>query len=287
MKVGIQLYSVRNSMAISPLDTIEKVINAGYKYLELANHNAENDPGCGFPVDAKDLMGLLNKYGAKVINSHISPFSEKVVSSTIYDIIKFHKTIGNNCLTHAMDFFFSKDETLKKCELFNKIGKICREQGMDFLYHNHFHEFQQFDGKTVLDMIAENTDPEYVKFEIDTYWAMRGGQDPVSLIKKLGNRIKYIHQKDFPKNSAEPVNLLAEVDPGSKIDMDVFMELNSPAAFTEIGTGIIDIQAIIDAANEIGIEYIILEQDYSKFMEFMSLEISMNSFKKYSGITFE
>jgi sugar phosphate isomerase/epimerase len=79
----------------------------------------------------------------------------------------------------------------------------------------------------------------------------------------------------------------AEVDPGSKIDMDVFMELNSPAAFTEIGTGIIDIQAIIDAANEIGIEYIILEQDYSKFMEFMSLEISMNSFKKYSGITFE
>lgn len=285
MKVGVQLYSVRNSMAISPLGTIEKVMKTGYKYIELANHNAENDPGCGFPVDANDLMKLLNKYGAKVINSHISPINERVADKAINGIIKFHKAIGNNSLTTAMDFFFSKDDTLKKCELYNKIGKICRNEGMNFLYHNHFHEFQKFDGKTVLDIIAENTDPDYVKFEIDTYWTMRAGQNPVDVLKKYGKRIKLVHQKDFPKNSTETINLLTKIEPDTKIDMDVFLKLNNISTFTEIGTGIMDIQSIIDAANEIGIEYIVLEQDHSSFMEFQSLQISMDSFKKYSGVT--
>jgi sugar phosphate isomerase/epimerase len=287
MKVGLQLFSVRNSMAMSPLDTIEKVIKAGYKYIEMANHHAEDDPGCGFPVEAGDLNKLLNRYGAKVVNSHLSPINEKVASHSINDIIRFHKAIGNNSLTSAMEFFFSKDDIMKKCELYNQIGKTCKEQGVDFLYHNHFHEFQQFDGRTALDLMAENTDPEYVKFEIDTYWAMRGGQDPVSLIRKLGKRVKLIHQKDFPKNSKENVNLLSSIEPGSKIDMNVFWELDNPSSFTEIGTGIMDIQSIIDAANETGIEYIILEQDYSKYMEFQSLQVSMDSFKKYSGISFE
>ncbi len=287
MKVGVQLYSVRNSMAISPLATIEKVIKTGYKYIELANHNAENDPGCGFPVDAAELRLLLNTYGAKVVNSHLSPINEKVAAQAIKNIIRFHKEIGNNSLTVAMDFFFSKDDIMKKCELYNKIGKTCKEEGIDFLYHNHFHEFQKFDGKTILDSIAENTNPEYVKFEIDTYWTMRGGQNPVDVIKKFGNRIKLIHQKDFPKDSGETVDLLSKTDPQSKIDMDVFVELVNPSSFTEIGTGIMDIQSIITAANESKIEYIILEQDHSRNMEFQSLQISMDSFKKYSGIAFE
>lgn len=287
MKIGVQLYSVRNSMAISPLATIEKVIRSGYKYIEFANHDAENDPGCGFPVDACELKKMLDSYNAKVVNSHLSPINEKVATETIHDIIKFHKKIGNDSLTSAMDFFFSKDEILQKCELYNKIGKTCKEEGIDFLYHNHFHEFQKFDEKMVLDIIAENTDEEYVKFEIDTYWVMRGGQAPVDIINKLGNRIKFIHQKDFPKNSSDTVDLLSKLDPQSKIDMDVFLALVSPTTFTEIGTGIMDIQSIITAANEKGIRYIILEQDHTRNMEFQSLQISMDSFKKYSGITFE
>lgn len=287
MKVGVQLYSVRNSMAANPLGTMEKVAQMGYRYLEPANRNLENDPGCGFSLEAESLVKLLGKYGAKVVNVHLSPVDGQFLEKYLRPVIRYHQAIGNHSLTSAMDFFESRDDILKKCELFNKIGRICHEEGMDFLYHNHFHEFQKFNGKTVMDYMAENTDPDYLKFEIDTFWVMRGGYDPVQVLRKYGKRVKLIHQKDFSKKSKAPVNLLSVLDPNEKIDRETFSKLKDISVFTEIGTGIMDIQSIIDAGNEIGVEYIILEQDFSSLMELQSLQISMDNFKKYSGISWD
>lgn len=281
MKIGLQLYSVRNSMEKNPFGTLEQIIAQGYKYIELANHKADTDPGCGFNASAGELSEFLKKHGAKVINSHISPVKEEQIKN----IIKYHKAIGNNRLTSAMDFFSDKDDLIRKCDLYNRVGKICHEEGVEFFYHNHFHEFQKFDNKMVLDYIAENTDPSYVKFEIDTYWTMRAGVSPIDIIYKLGKRVKLLHQKDYPKGSKEPVNLLTRIRPDVPIDMNVFKSIVEPSAFTEIGTGIMDIQSIINAGNEVGAEYIILEQDYTNHDEIESIKISLENFKKYAGLS--
>ena len=136
-------------------------------------------------------------------------------------------------------------------------------------------------------MIAENTDPDYISFQIDTFWALRGGLDPVELFRKYGKRVRLLHQKDFSKEIGEPINIFKFVDENKVIDYTTFSQVVKPESFTEIGTGTIDIQRIIDAAEKYtAAEYMVLEQDFSKYDEIESINISMNSFKRFRGVEF-
>lgn len=177
-----------------------------------------------------------------------------------------------------MGRFTTYDDLMQQCEYFNKIGKICREEGFTYLYHNHQHEYRTFNGKSILDIIVENTDPNYLSLELDTFWTMRAGLNPVDMLKHFGKRIKLIHQKDFAWDSLAPINLngLTPEDIAS-------------SAFAEIGTGIMPIQSIIDAANTYtDAGYIILEQDFTRMSsEIDSVAKSMEAFKKFTGISWD
>ena len=283
LKVGIQLYSVREDMAKDPIEAMKKVAEIGYKCLEVANSKAEEDPGVGFGVSAEELLKALEGTGAHVVSGHIGPFTAETAPA----VIEFHEKIGNKYIGKSGDFFTSYEHLLERCSFYNEMGKLCADHGMKFIYHNHYHEFQKIDGKYVLYHIMENTDPNYVSFELDTFWAMRGGVCPVEVIKTLGDRLVMVHQKDFSKTTDSPINLL-ENDDGVLIDRDSFGTKGyKPEDFCEVGTGIMDIQKIIDAANEVGAEYIILEQDHTQKSPMESIQISMDNFKRYSGIEWE
>ena len=130
----------------------------------------------------------------------------------------------------------------------------------------------------------DNTDPNYVSFELDTFWAMRGGMDPLAVMDRLGNRLKLIHQKDFSKTSDSPINLWTVNDPNVLVTWDSFGKGSDHKDFCEIGTGIMDIQSIINKGNELGAEYIVLEQDHTQLTQMESVRISMDSFHKFSGL---
>lgn len=281
LKVGIQLYSVKEAMGKDPVEAVRQVAKVGYKNLEAANHRGNEDFGVGFGVDAAAFRGVLEETGTNVFCAHLSPFHE----GNCREVIRYHQAIGNHRIANPMEFFTSKDDVLRKCEAYNKMGRICKEEGITYLYHNHFHEFQQFEGKTVLDWILENTDPDCLGFELDTFWAMRGGQDPIQVMKKLGSRLKLVHQKDYSKTPGKPVDCLAAIPDGAVIDMERFQSVFAPEDFTEIGTGVMDIQRIIDTARELGsVEYIVLEQDCSAHPEMESIAISLENFRRYSGL---
>lgn len=283
LKVGIQLYSVRDEMAKDPIEAMKKVAELGYKNLEVANSRADEDPGVGFDVPADKLLEILSGFGAKVVSGHLRPIDE----NTLPAIIEYHGKIGNKYIGQSADFFTGYDNLMERCEYYNKMGKILSEHGMKFLYHNHYHEFQPINGKPILYHIMDNTDPNYVDFEVDTFWAMRGGADPVEVIKRAGSRLKLVHQKDFSKATDSPVNIWTVKDPEVIITRDTFGGAHKPEDFCEVGTGIMDIQSILNAANEVGAEYVILEQDYTQLSQLESVKISMDSFKKYSGIEWE
>ncbi len=289
LKVGLQLYSVKNSMAADPLAAIENVGKLGYKFVEFANHNAAVDFGCGFGVEASVMKEKLDSYGMKAISSHINPLN----MDNINQVIEYYQTLECKNLVNPADFFESKDEVLRKCEQYNKIGEKLKASGINYLYHNHFHEFQKFDGEYVLEIMKNNVDPEYVGFQLDTFWVMRGGADPVEIIKKFGKSVKLIHQKDFSKEIDIPVNIFSFIDPNQKLDFNGLMaafntKSNGHAqqeAIVEIGTGRMDIQLILNAAEEYtNAEYVILEQDYTVHDEIESIKISMESFQKFQGI---
>ena len=283
LKVGVQLYSVRDHMKSDPVGTLEKVAATGYHRLEAANSNAAVDPGIGLGMPADQVCDLLDRLGARIIGSHVSPFDD-TDSRTVID---YHKAIGNRNIILSIMFCRDEADLATKCRQFNHMGEICEAEGMRFMYHNHYHEFQKIGGERILDIIAESTDPRYVHFEIDTYWAMRAGMDPARVLKHYGSRVKAIHLKDFalPDVTDSPVNLLEKLNLQGFIPAHRFGEVIVPEDFAEIGTGRMDIQAILDAANALGsVEDVILEQDHSRYDSLESLRISMEGFKKYTGI---
>ena len=187
MQVGIQLYSVRNLMKENPLETLEKVAEIGYRNIEVANHSAETDFGVGFGVSAVQLNEIFGRFGSKVVSAHIWPFDGENCKQTV----EYNKSIGNRNIVHPIDFFRSESDVLKKCEFYNKMGAFCKSEGMRYLYHNHFHEFQKFNGKPALEIIRDNTDPECVSFELDTFWTMRAGINPVEIMKASAQGSSY------------------------------------------------------------------------------------------------
>lgn len=284
LKVGIQLYSVRDLMTQDPIGTIGKVAEAGYKYLEAANHRAMDDDGVGFGVGPEELNEIMEKSGSKVISAHIFPFNEENYKR----VIEYNQKIGNRTVVYPMEVFENYDDTMRKIEVYEKMGKMAAEEGMQFLYHNHYQELQEFNGERVLDMIVKNTDPSHVNLELDTFWVMRGGVDPVELMKFYGTRVKMLHQKDFAKDTKTPVNMFDVVGKDTYITREVFNRYKCNDDFVEIGYGLMDIQKIIDTALEIGsIEYIVLEQDATKLNQLDSIKRSMEGFHKFQGIVWE
>ena len=300
LKVGIQAYSFRNHMATDSIGTLRDVAKVGYKYVEFANHHAATDDGIGFGVPAVEIKKVLDEMGLKTAGCHVYPGIATTVvtgSETNDDyeedyrkvdfdrIFKYQEILGNRNISAAMTLFSGKDDVLRKCEMYNQVGKKCYDNGFVFHYHNHYEIGQHFDGKTVWEILMENTDPNYVKCELDTFWALRGGLDLVEIIKKYGHRINLLHQKDFTKGRTEPIRVFDFVDESKVIDYTSFGEVVKPESFTEIGMGTIDIQSIIDAANNYTTaEYMFLEQDFSTYDEIESITISMNSFRKYNGV---
>jgi sugar phosphate isomerase/epimerase len=261
LKVGIQLYSVRKMMAIDPIATIEKVVGLGYKYIEVANHNALQDFGVGFGVNAGEINRIMKNSGAQVVGAHIYPFEESVFDH----VMEYHLAIGNRNIVYPMEHFNGEDDTLRKCELMNRLGKKSSDNGLVFLYHNHSQEFQTIHGRLIEDIIVENTDPRYVSLELDTFWSLRAGMD-----------------------SQSPVNVYSVV-PREQTEGEIaYRQVVDNGDFTEIGTGIMDIQRIINTANEIGAaEYIILEQDFTRLDELESIRVSMEAFKRFNGIQWD
>lgn len=141
---------------------------------------------------------------------------------------------------------FNLDDAKKAADVFNKAGKVLKEQGITFCYHAHGYEFQPYKNGTLLDYIFENTDPEYVSFEMDILWIHFGGGDPVGLLKKYGNRWKLMHLKDLRKGT--PKDLTG---------------LTSEENDVPLGTGELDIPAVLKEAKKVGIKHYFIEDESS------------------------
>ncbi len=281
LKVGLQLYSVRGHMAGDPMGTLERVAQIGYRILEAGNHNADQDDGIGFGVPAGKLCDLLGRMGLSVISTHVMPLREERLDA----IAEYQRAIGAQYVVGQMEFFKSPQHVLDYAAQLNRTGEALRKRGLRFLYHNHFHEYQSFTGETVWETLLAHTDPELVGFQLDTFWAYRGGADAAALIRRHASRIPLLHQKDFAADAGEPLNLLAAWPQGQWVDGPSFGAAIRPGTFCEVGEGTLPIQGVIDAANEGGkTTHIILEQDFSRKDELESIALSMKAFRKYRGV---
>jgi sugar phosphate isomerase/epimerase len=294
MRVGLAMFTVRNSFEKEPAKTLKEIASSGYKVIEIANHHAEQDPGSGFGIPIKDLKKMADDNGLSIIGAHIKPTGgTKEIETFYYDdnqlkkIIEAYKELNGRFLCFPIDFFPTVDYLRRRCELYNHIGSLCAPYGIKLLYHNHFHEFANLDGRPPLDMIIENTDPKLVGIELDAYWTIVGAYDPVEKIRQYNRRIDIIHQKDFPLSQVQHMNMWTRLDPTKPLNYESYKAQVKPEYFTEVGKGMIKIQDVIDVGNAFDIPYILIEQDYTQLTEYESIRVSMAEFKKMRGLEWD
>lgn len=282
--IGIQLFSVRNGLQTDPAGTLKALLELGFSRFEGANHQAATDDGIGFGIGPDLLSELIMERGAAVIGCHINPLDP----DRLPRVLDFHQQIGNPRIGCDIEFYpyGDVDYVKRRAEVFNQIGRLCAERGMEFYYHNHFQEFQRFGDDQVYRLLLDNTDPELVSFEMDTFWAYRGGADPLEWFDEFADRYILIHQKDFPADAAQPLTLYdGVVDPAGPITMELFEQVALPETFTEVGTGVLPIQDIINAADRLpNLRYVLLEQDHSSRGELESVKISRDAFLGYDNV---
>ncbi|QEW04098.1 TIM barrel protein [Microbacterium lushaniae] len=285
--VGIQLYSVRNAMAVDAEGTLARLAELGFTRVEGANHEADTDPGIGFGISADRLAAVLEANGLSIVGSHINPLDVGKLGPTL----DFHAGIGSPGIGCDIEFYpyGDVDHVKRRADAFNRVGELCAQRGMVFYYHNHFQEFQEFDGTPVYELILQNTDPALVKIEMDTFWVYRGGHDPLEWIDRYPDRVILTHQKDFPRGFSEPLNLFdGIVDPRENITLERFLAVKNPLSFVEIGTGILPIQDIITTLDGLpAFRCMVLEQDFSTNEDLESARISRDAFSRLHGTELE
>lgn len=285
LRIGLQLYSVRTSLAESTPKTLQRISELGYHYLEAANHAAATDDGIGFGVPAAELRTMFSDLGLQIVGAHVNPLRLDRLPA----ILDYQREIGCRQIGNDIEFYprGDRDYVSRRIAFFNEVGQLCADRGMRFYYHNHYQEFQTIDGTPIYQMILENTDPELVFVEMDTYWVTRAGHDPIDWMRRYPERTVLVHQKDFPADAPQPVNMYdGIVDLDADIDMPLFESVEDPRCFTEIGTGVLPIQNIIDTALTLpNLEYMLLEQDYSRCTDLESIERSRAAFDGYRGIS--
>jgi sugar phosphate isomerase/epimerase len=270
-ELGLQLWSVRESLQQDAVGVIEKIAEIGYKHLQPAVHGVGTDDveHVAGSLNASELKRLADRLGLGVQSIHV-----RVSDETDWDrMISLNQELGSSAIIVPIAWFTDRASTVEYAHALNRYGEVCRKHGIDFYYHNHFHEFQVMGGQTVMDLLLANTDPVLVKFEFDTYWAARGGADPVEWLLKLGNRCDLTHQKDLP-SSAKPVNLFDVFGKDARITLQELIQTLNTDQFAEIGEGTMDLKGLIGTMRRIGVKYVFVEQDMTAMDEIESVRIS-------------
>lgn len=274
IKLGLQMWSVRSNFDKDYVGTLEKLAKIGYKDLQV-NASEISPDGTTFGKDlrAPELRKQLDRLGLRAPSAHFVPSPEMRLETIAEDL----KVLGVDTLACAFNFWSNRQEVIDWNYRFNQYGETLKKHGIQLYYHNHFHEFQVFGDKSIFEMLIEETDKDLVKFELDTYWAVRGGQDPIYWLKKLGKRCDLIHQKDLPA-STKPINLFEKFGYDTEISIDALWQTQDPTHFTEIGDGILNIPGYIKAARKYNqASYIFIEQDMTCRTELESVELSFKN----------
>lgn len=244
--IAIQLYTVRDLLGENFKSTVEKIAEMGYKGVELAGDNGG--------MNATELKAFLDGLGLKVAGSH-TPI-EQIVED-VQPAIDFALEVGNKfvvCPYLGDNWRENAEGYIRVAKILEEAGAKCKEAGIQMCYHNHSFEFIRFDGEYGFDILYANSDPELVQLELDTYWVKDGGEDPVEYINKYSGRVPLIHLKD--------------------------MRGDESRSFAEVGAGILDMNAIFEAAEKAGTKWYIVEQDVCPGSPLDSAKISIDNLKK-------
>ncbi|WP_205513464.1 sugar phosphate isomerase/epimerase family protein [Longitalea arenae] len=251
-KFGLQLYSLRSDLPKDPKGVLKQVAGFGYKQIE----SYEGKDGMFWGMTNKEFKKYMDELGMTIVSSHCN-------------INKDFETKAAEAGEIGMKYLIcpslggankSIDDFKKAAEKFNACGEICKKNGLRFAYHNHGYSFTEMEGQLPHDVLMQNTDAGLVDFEMDIYWVVTAGADPIAWFNKYPGRWKLCHVKDRKKGAGA----------------------NDHDASVDLGTGSIDFKKILKAGSAKGLEYYIVEQErYDNSTPLKSAEADAKYMKKF------
>jgi sugar phosphate isomerase/epimerase len=207
----------------------------GFKYVELAGT---------YNLSPDQFKKALDDNGLEAVSGHF-PFerfrddSEGVARDAKVLGLKY---VGCAWIPHQGDF--DEKQCHEAAAVFNKAGEILKKHDLKFFYHTHGYEFQPHGDGTLFDLLMSETKPKWVSYEMDIFWILHPGQDPVALLKKYGKRFDLMHVKDMKK--------------GLKGDLTGHTDVSNDVT---IGTGQMDFPAILKAAKKAKVKWYFIEDE--------------------------
>lgn len=226
--LGIQLYSLRTIMDTEPERVLAALVEIGYEEVELAGLYGHS---------ATDFRGMLDRAGLRAPAGHIdlSPPPASGPWQEWERTLEDAATLGHDWV--VVPWIDQGERTLdgyrRIAERFNAAGEAARAAGLRFAYHNHDFEFRAIDGVIPYDLLLDRTEPDLVEMEMDVYWVVHAGADPLHYFRQHPGRFPLIHVKD---RDAE----------GEMVD---------------VGAGRIDYSEVFAAAEGAGIRHYLIEHD--------------------------
>ena len=230
-RISVQLYTLRNQLAIDLEGTLGALGRIGYTRIEHAGFVGRT---------AAQFKAALDAAGLRSTSGHVGipqPFDATAWQAALADA----HTLGSRYIVHPF-FGVGANGPIRDSATYrafahdlNRAGLLAKRAGLQFGYHNHHFEFFRLDGgtRTGFDVLTEETDPDLVHFEMDLFWVTRGAHDPVDLIRANRGRIRQFHVKD----------------------------MNADGTFEDAGAGLIDFARIFGYGREAGIAEYIVERD--------------------------
>lgn len=252
---AVQQFQLRSVIGTykSARKTLQQVKEAGFEGIELNGFMIRKMPFivpiltrlAGMPIGRSgrlDWKKLIAESGLNVVSIHEDLGSILKNPQKIIDEAKAFET-DYIVVTGMFRYDYSCQQAVAElADKLNQAGKLLNACGVNLLYHNHNCEFRRVEsGKTAYQLLLEKTDPEYVNFEFDSYWAIEAGCDAVELMKSLGDRMVLYHINDR--------GIRVKARKGSILKFDSM----------ELGYGNINLTALIETAKNIGVKAIILE----------------------------
>ena len=234
--IGLQLYSLRADFKKDVPGTMARVAGFGIKYVELAST---------YDMAPDQFLALLKANGLKAVSAH---FNYDLYRTNAEEVARQAEALGlkyAGCAWIPHDASFDEQEARAAANVFNHAGEVLARHGIKFFYHTHGYEFQPYKDGTLFDLLMAETKPELVRYQMDVFWIVHPGQDPVKLLGKYGRRFELMHVKDMKA--------------GTKHDLTGHTEdLNNDV---QVGAGILDWPAILGAAKNAEVKWYFIEDE--------------------------
>lgn len=247
--VALQMYTVREQAQADFAGTVRAVAQMGYPAIQFAGYGG---------LSADQMKRLLDELGLKVAGSHVG-LSQ--LEGDLNREIDYNLAVGNrDLIVPALPREMQQDESgfKRAVQILNQLGARCKEQGARLSYHNHAFEFVQFDGRTAMELLLDETDPSVVVWEPDVYWIAYANEDPTAWIRRYAGRCPYIHLKDMTKDESR--------------------------TFAEVGEGRFDFQPIFEASEAGGAEWYVVEQDRCARPALESAALSLRHLQEWGKV---